>query len=112
MEKTKRKKKGGGGGRKAPQYHSRQLALKATRQTVGMCMAGHLLKNSMAVFDTFDKPFDKPFDTFDESFDTFDKSFDTFDELFDALFDMFNKLFGKVALRHNMYCLCAMPHTL
>ena len=33
MEKTK---KGGGGGRKAPQYHSRQLALKATRQTVGM----------------------------------------------------------------------------
>ena len=108
MEKTKRKKEGGGGGRKAPQYHSRQLALKATRQTVGMCMAGHLFKNSMAVFDTFDKPFD----TFDESFDTFDKSFDTFDELFDALFDMFDKLFGKVALRHNVYCLCAMPHTL
>ena len=37
MEKTKRKKEGGGVGRKAPQYHSRQLALKPTRQTVGMC---------------------------------------------------------------------------
>ena len=35
--KDKKKKKGGGGGRKAPQYHSRQLALKPTRQTVGMC---------------------------------------------------------------------------
>ena len=31
-------------------------------------MAGHLFQNSMAVFDTFDKPFD----TFDKSFDTFD----------------------------------------
>ena len=39
MEKTKRKKKGGGGGRKAQQYHSRQLALKTMRQTVGMCAA-------------------------------------------------------------------------
>ena len=49
MEKTKRKKKGGGGGRKAPQYHSRQLALKATRQTVGMCMAGHIGQSVLEV---------------------------------------------------------------
>ena len=33
-------------------------------------MVGHLFQNSMAVFDTFDKPFD----TFDKSFDTFDKT--------------------------------------
>ena len=32
-------KKEGGDGRKALQYHSRQLALKATRQTVGVCAA-------------------------------------------------------------------------
>ena len=80
-------------------------------------------------FDAFDKPFDafnKLFDTFDKSFDTFDKlfdafnkSFDAFDESFDAfdkLFDAFDKLYdagcklqGKVALRHNVYCACAMP---
>ena len=31
--------------------------------------------------------------------------FDTFDKLFD-------KLIGKVALRHNVYCVCATPHPL
>jgi len=63
-------------------------------------MAGHLFQYSMAVFDTFDKTFDKSFDAFeklfdvfDKPFDAFDKSFDTFDKLFafDKLFDAFDK---------------------